>query len=342
MISEKNFKKILIAVLIIALIIVALIIIKPIIVSILWGLILAYIFYPIYIFLYRKIKERNITALLVVLLVIFILFLPIWFFFPLISKQIFDTYSYFQTLDFYNLIKRIIPSTTASPVFQAEAISLINNFISKIVSTILSAFSELILNLPNILLQAVVALFTFFFALRDGDKFKEYVSDISPFNKSLEKNISKEFKNITKAVIFGFIVTGIIQGIFTGVGFFIFRVPQTLLLTILAIFASIIPVLGAWAIWIPVAIYLLTTGHIGAGIGLILYGSLFISWIDNILRIWIVSRRTKLSSAIILIGMIGGLIVFGVIGLVIGPLVLSYLIILIDAYKKKKFSDLFS
>jgi len=215
MISEKNFKKILIAVLIIALIIVALIIIKPIIVSILWGLILAYIFYPIYIFLYRKIKERNITALLVVLLVIFILFLPIWFFFPLISKQIFDTYSYFQTLDFYNLIKKIIPSTTASPVFQAEAISLINNFISKIVSTILSAFSELILNLPNILLQAVVALFTFFFALRDGDKFKEYVSDISPFNKSLEKNISKEFKNITKAVIFGFIVTGIIQGIFT-------------------------------------------------------------------------------------------------------------------------------
>ena len=340
MISETTFKKVIIGALIIILLISAFIIVRPIIISIIWGLIMAYIFYPIYTFLFKRVKEENITALLIVFLVIFILFLPLWFFLPIISKQIFEVYSYFQTLNFGTLINNLIPGTT-SPALQTEIVTLINGFISKVISALVSTFSGILINLPNIILQAVVALFTFFFALRDGVKLKEYIKDIAPFSKSLEKSISKEFKNMTKAVIFGFIVTGVVQGLFTGLGLFVFGVPQASLLTVVAIFTSIIPVLGAWIVWVPAAIYLLTTGHIVAGISLIIYGAVFISWLDNILRIWIVSRKTQLSSAIILIGMIGGLFVFGIIGLIIGPLVLSYLIILLDAYKEKKFSEIF-
>ncbi len=342
MLNENVFKKILVGVFILILLIIAIVILKPILVSIAWALVLAYIFSPVYNFLLKRIKEKNITALLVVLLVIFILFLPLWFLFPIVTKQIFDVYSYFQTLDTVTILQKILPWFFSSASLQTEAASLINSFVSTLVSTVLSSFSDALLNLVNTALQLVVVIFTFFFALRDGNKLKEYVRDISPLNKTLEKSLSSEFKNITKAVIFGFIVTGVVQGLFTGLGLLIFGVPHSLLLTLLAILVSIIPILGAWLIWIPATIYLLATGHTGAAIGLAIYGAIFISWIDNILRIWLISARTKLSSAIVLIGMIGGLIVFGIIGLFIGPLILSYLIIIIDAYKEKKFSDIFS
>lgn len=342
MLTEKLFKKILIGIFILVLAIMTLIILKPIIISIAWALVLAYAFYPVYSFFLKRIKEKNITAILMVLLLIFIIFLPLWFLFPIITKQIFDVYSYFQTVDTFSLLQKILPWFFSSASLQTQAVSLVNNFVSTLVSTTLSSFSGSILNIANTVLQIIVTIFTFFFALRDGEKLKEYVRDISPFNKDLEKNLSAEFKGITKAVIFGFLVVGIIQGLFTGLGLLIFGVPQALLLTLIATIVAIIPVLGAWLVWIPSSIYLLATGHIGAGIGLILYGAIVVSWIDNFLRIWIISRRTKLSSGIIFIGMIGGLIVFGIIGLVIGPLILSYLIIIIDAYKDKKFSELFS
>ncbi|GAI30169.1 unnamed protein product, partial [marine sediment metagenome] len=149
--------------------------------------------------------------------------------------------------------------------------------------------------------------------MRDADLFLKYVKTLSPFSQSLERELAKKFKGITKAVIYGFVVVGILQGVLTGVGLFIFRVPNALLLTVLAVLGAIIPVLGAWIVWLPAAIYLFLTGHVVLGIGLALYGALFISWIDNIIRPYIVARKTKISSAIVLIGMIGGLIVFGIL-----------------------------
>ena len=342
MMQEATFKKILFGILIATLFLAGILIIRPILVSILWGLILAYIFHPLYNFVLNKVKEKNISTLIVLLLIIFLLFVPIWFLLPTISKQIFDVYSSFQALDISELFQEILPGLAASPAFQTEVISLISSFVSKIISSLSTSFSGILLDLPLIALQIVVILFTFFFALRDGNKLKEYMKDISPFSKSFEKDLLKEFKNITNAVIFGQIVTGVVQGLLTGIGLFVAGVPHSLLLTAIAILAAIIPVVGAWLIWVPASIYLLMSGNAAAGIGLLLYGALLISWVDNILRIWIVSRKSSLSSVIVLIWMIGGLIVFGIIGLIIGPLVLSYLIILLNQYKNKKFADLFS
>lgn len=342
MISEADFKKIIIGIIIIGLIVAAFIIITPIISAIAWGLILAYIFHPVYNFVLKRVKEKNISALIIVLLIIFILFIPLWFLFPIVSKQIFDVYSYFQTLDIASLLEKLLPSIFSSPSLQTETLAMINNFVSKLIASIASSLSNILVNLPRTLLGAVVVLFTFYFSLRDSNKLTHYILEISPFSKSLQRNLSNEFKNLTNSIIYGHIIVGIVQGLFTGLGLWIAGVPQPLLLTLVAVFAAIIPVLGAWLVWVPAAIYLLTTGHVGVGIGLIIYGAVFISWIDNVLRIWIVARKSKVSSGIIFIGMIGGLIVFGVIGLILGPLILSYLLILLDAYKEKKFSELFS
>jgi predicted PurR-regulated permease PerM len=219
---------------------------------------------------------------------------------------------------------------------------MIITFIGDITSTILDYMTAFLFNLPTVLLQTAVIIFVFFFALRDHDKLKDFANGISPFRKDKAKILVKKFKEITSSVVFGYIIVGVIQGIATGLGLLLFGVPNALILTLLAIFASILPMVGPWFIWIPAAIYLFLSGSSGAAIGFILYSALFVSSIDNLLRPYIVARKTGTSSVIVLIGMIGGLFLFGILGIILGPLILSYLILFLKAYKDKTLSDMFS
>lgn len=334
---EKIFKKLIVGTAIVALVVLSLVIIWPIYLSIIAGLLLAYIFYPVYKVVLRIVKEKNIASVIIVLIILFIVFIPLWFMLPLVARQLFDAYTYSQAIDISSIVGKLLPST-----FSVDTSSMINSFISKIVNSVFNSFSSYLLNLPNLLFQAAIILFVFFFAMRDADKLKEYVKQISPFSPSFEKSLEKQFKDITNSVLYGNIIVGFIQGIVTGIGLFIFGVPGVLILSILAIIAAIIPVIGAWLVWIPASLYLFSQGHTGAAVGLFLYGAILVSWIDNILRPYIVSRKTNISSAVVLVGMLGGLLVFGLIGFILGPLILSYLIIILDAYKDKKLTEFFA
>ena len=334
---EKISQRIIVISFLVGLFLLSLMVVWPIIVSILAGLILAYILYPLYLIILKVVREKNISALIIVLLLLFLIFLPIWFLFPVIVKQVFEAYSFMQKVDLFGFLKPILPQASSN-----DTLALLNTFISNSINSIFSQFSQILLDLPNLLLQLTVILFVFFFGMRDAEKLKNYVKSISPFSSELEKSLSTQFKEITNSVIYGHIIVGILQGILTGIGLLIFGVNNVLLLTLVAVLASVLPIIGAWLVWIPAGIYLLVSGHTGAGIGLMLYGAIFISWIDNVIRPYIVSRRTNLSSGIVLIGMIGGLMVFGVLGLVLGPLILAYAIVILDAYKDKKLSELFT
>ena len=340
MIDGMTFKKVSIFIALGVLAILTILIVWPILTAIITGLILVYVFHPVHEKVLSVVKEKNTSAILVIILTILIIFLPIWFFLPLLLKQFFDLYLYAQNLDFFVLIRSVLPSLAETEFSRSLAASL-NTFISSLVTQTLSSASQMFLNLPSFILKVVVVFFVLFFGLRDAEVFKNYVKSLSPFSKTAEKNLEDKFKAITSSVIRGYIIVGILQGVLTGLGLFIFQVPQALVLTIVAILTSIIPVLGAWVVWVPAAIYLLASGHIVLAIGLALYGGLIISWVDNILRPYIVAKKTKISSAIILVGMIGGLLVFGVLGLIIGPLIFAYLLLFLDAYREKRFPSLF-
>lgn len=322
---------------ILALVIFSIITIRPIILSIFAGLILAYIFYPTYKRILKVVREKNISATIIVLLLLFILFIPMWFLFPIIARQIFDAYVYSQNMDITGTFQNFLASQVSK-----DALVVISNFFSHSTNLIFTKLSNILLDLPNILLQLVVVLFVFFFGMRDGEKLKEYIKGVSPFSKQLEENLSTNFKSITNSVIYGHIVVGIIQGILTGIGLLIAGVPNMLMLTVIAIFASVLPILGSWLVWIPAVIYLFVSGHTGSAIFLLLYCAIIVSWIDNILRPYIISRRTNLSSGVVFVGMIGGLIAFGIMGLVLGPLLLAYLIVIADAFRDKKLTEFFS
>ena len=126
-----------------------------------------------------------------------------------------------------------------------------------------------------------------------------------------------------------------------GLGFYLFGISNALVLTFLAIILGIIPLIGPAFIWIPLSIYLFTTGDATTAIAFLAYNLFIVSTVDNIVKPYIVARRSSESVVAIFIGMIGGLLVFGILGLVLGPLIITYFIILLKAYKDKTLSSLF-
>ena len=214
------------------------------------------------------------------------------------------------------------------------------SFIEKSTNYVFDLFAGIILHFPVLVLQLLVVSFTFFFTLRDKESIIKYIQSLMPFSKEVEKKLFEQSRMITSSVIYGQIFVGVIQGILTGTGFFIAQVPNAMFLTLIAMLASIMPMIGPVFVWVPVFVYLLVAGNVFAALIVVIFG-LIASTIDNLLKPIIVSRTTRMHSAIVLIGMIGGLFMFGVLGLIIGPLILAYLLIILEIYRKKQLPGVF-
>jgi len=332
--EEINFKRIITIILILLLALLSFLVLKPLLLSIIFGVILAYVFSPVYNLVYKLTKSKNFSATFVCLFPLLIIILLIWFFTPILINQAIKLYLASQQLDFLTPLKAIFPSLSSSDIFLTEAANIFSSFVVKTTDSIVSYVSNILFNLPTISLQLIVVFFTFFFVLRDKDKIINLIESILPFSETVNKKIFDYAKGITKAVIYGEVVVGALQGIIIGVAFFIFNVPNALLYTILAILAGVLPILGPMIIWLPIVIYFLIQGNTTAAIGILIFG-IIASHIDSILKPLIISKRVKVPSSIVLIGMIGGLFLCGILGIILGPLILAYFLIAIESYISK-------
>lgn len=338
--DDKKFKEIFILILIGLLLVLSFLIIKPVLISMIFGLLSAYVCYPIHKRLVSKIKSKNLSALIICFAILAIILVPVWLLTPLVLKQVFDIYAYSQKIDLVSIFNSVFPAFSSQEI-SVNVISSMNSFISEITSYLLRKFTDVLLNLPSIIFQLFIVIFTFFFALRDGRELVDYIKSLSPLSKESEKKFFEKFGDITYSVIIGQIIVGIVQGVVTGIGFLIFGIENALILTLVSILVGILPIIGSWLVWIPVDVYLFATGRTGPAIGLLIYGLIIISWVDTLIRPLVMSKRTKINSGILLIGMIGGLYVFGVLGLVLGPLILAYLLIVLELYRQRTYSNIF-
>lgn len=322
-----------------AIFILSFLVLKPVIVAVVLGLISAYFFSPVYKKINKYVKTPSLSAGILILLILIIITIPLIYLTPEIINQTFDVYKIVQNIDLTDTITKLFSS-----ILDKETITLISLNLESITggffSSAINQFTNILVNIPNLLLQLAVFLFTFFFAIRDSEKLKNYILGLSPFSKQTETKFLEEFRHVTDGIIFGQLLVGIIQGVLLGIGLYVLGIPKTLFLTILAIIFSIIPIVGPWLVWAPISLYLLFEGNLTAGIILALYGALFVSTVDNILRPLFLSRYSKLPISVGVIGIIGGLYFFGIIGLVLGPLTLAYLLIIIDFYRQGKLNEI--
>ncbi len=332
--DDPYFKKIITAIILVLLIVLSFLIIRPLIIPIIMGLILAFIFAPIYNWLNKYIKQRDVSAFLIILFSLLIIILPGWFLIPILMEQTIGIFKLAHNIDFITPLKSIFPALSTSGELSAEIAHILSSLTTKAVNAILDSLTQLIINLPTILLQLIVVFFTFFFVIRDKQAVVGYAKSLLPFSKDVEEKLLKYTKGITTSLVYGQIVIGIIQGIILGIGLFIFQIPNALFFTFLAILAGIFPIIGTSLIYVPVVIYLFLSGNTISAWGIIAFG-IVSSTIDNFLRPIIVSKKTKINSAILLISMVGGWFFFGVLGLLLGPLIISYLLILLEIYRGK-------
>ncbi len=334
--DNKIVKVGIIATLVLGIFILSFIILKPMLIPIIFGLLSAYIFNPVYKKINKIIPSKNLSALVLIIGLTFLVLFPLVYFTPTLVRQTFDTYASVQNFDFTKYFQKFVEPSVADTIARN-----VDNILGKLFSTLLNQFSAFLINLPSILLQFIVYLFTFFFTVRDSEKLKIYLHTLSPFSDNTDKKLLKEFRGITNAIIYGQVLIGVLQGLALGLGLFILGIPKALILTFIAMLFSVIPVLGSWVVWLPVGLLQISLGNTFDGVFLLFYGALFVSTIDNFVRPYLLSKGSNLPIVISIIGTIGGFYVYGILGLILGPLILAYLLIIIEFYKEGKLDELF-
>lgn len=327
-------------VLVAVLIFLSFLLLRPILVSLISGILLGFVFLPVYRRINKRIKNRNLSASIVCAIVILCIGVPIWFLTPVLLNQSIHIFLSLQKMDILTPLKNLFPSIFSLPGISYEFATVSSSFVSNLTSGAMNAISHFLLSFPTTFLKFLVVLFVFFFILRDNGEFVSYIQSILPFPKNVEKKLFKSSKDITFSILYGQIIVGVLQGIFMGIGFYVAGVPNALLLGVLATLVGIIPIIGPAVVWIPVAIYLLLTGAIVPAIVVVVFGFLNVLF-ENTVKPMIVSKRSNVHPGIILLGMIGGVLFFGLIGFILGPLILSYLLILIELYRDKRVPGIF-
>lgn len=171
-----------------------------------------------------------------------------------------------------------------------------------------------------------VMLYMLFFLLRDGSWLTEKIHQAIPLSNDRKTDLFEKFSTVIRATVKGNIIVACVQGILGGIAFWFYGVQGAVLWGSIMAVLSLLPAVGASLVWGPVAIYFLATGMIWQGITLILYGSLIIGMIDNVLRPILVGKDTKLPDWLILLSTLGGISVFGINGFVLGPLIAAMFI----------------
>ena len=187
-------------------------------------------------------------------------------------------------------------------------------------------------NTLNFLFKLLLGLVATFFFLRDGKQMIEALIKISPLDRKYDDEIIVTVGRMINSIVKGTLLIGVIQGIATGIGLYIFGVPNPAFWGTIAAITALIPGVGTAIVFVPSIIYLYLTGNVPAAVGLLIWGALAVGLIDNVLLPDLYSRGSKLHPIFVGFSVLGGLAVFGPSGFIFGPIILSFYYALLHIY----------
>jgi predicted PurR-regulated permease PerM len=202
------------------------------------------------------------------------------------------------------------------------------------VSYLLNYSTEIVKNFFGFLIKLVLLVIALFFVYRDGSSFVEKLWLATGVDEKLKNSICETVSRVLGAVMYGIILTCIVQGALGGLGFWVAGLPSPFLFGTLMAICAPIPIIGTALFWLPGAIYLLIQGKTVAGLLLMVWGALAVSSIDNVIRPLFISGKAKLHLLVIVIGVLGGIVAFGITGVVIGPIILALFLVFLEVYQK--------
>lgn len=351
--GQKHNSKYMFILFFLAVLTIAVLIVRPFLSTIIVSAILVYVLYPVYKYFCKMTKMNRFSAVVLILLIVMLASIPLIVITGTLTTESYTLYSKAKGafLD-NNSLSAICPDSDgficgSYHVFSALSEKYNLNFhlaqgFSSLALSFGSKLSEFILNVPGFLLQLFISLFAMYYMFIDGESMLAALKRALPLSEEHSTRMLGHFNDIIHATIYGAIVIAIVQGVVAGIGYYIFGLTSPFLLAILTILAAFIPFFGAALVWLPAGMSLFINGLVisdqslmlKAG-GLLLWGSM-VSVMDNFLRPKIVGDRAKIHPLVILLGVFGGLALFGFVGIMIGPLLLTLFIAALEIYEQEK------
>lgn len=335
--TNKNVQVYFFAVLLIAILALNLAMFWPFVGAIVVALTLVSIFGPVYRAIKRGLGGReSLSSLITVILVLAIIVAPLIFFGTLVVREASVVYTVFKggASETYlnNLnsgLNSVLKKAYPAAVFDVRlAFEKVLDFFVRNVAGIFSSVSGAVFSL-------FLALMALYYLLKDGDKLKKVVMNLSPLADSYDEDIFNKLAQTVSSVIKGSLLVAVLQGLLTGLGFLVFGIPNPAVWGAVAVLAALIPMIGTALVLVPAVIYLFVAGSAGASLGLLLWGAVIVGSVDNLLRPKLFERGINIHPFFILLSVLGGLEFFGAVGFLLGPLLLSLLFSLLDIYKKE-------
>lgn len=314
--------------------------IQPFLSVILWATVLVILFHPVHRRLNHRIKQPSLAAVVSCALVILIILVPVALITLAVINELSNAVQTVQQGVNY-LLDPSSPRTGPILNFLGRYID-INHLRSEefLVERLRGVSGQLagrtlgfIGGLVGAIVQTFFVIFTMFYFFRDGDNISRTVRDSLPLDREQADSIMIRTREVIDASVYGVITIAIIQGTLGGLAFWALGLPSAIIWGVAMTFLSMVPMMGAFLVWVPAAIYLALTGHYVKALLLVAWGTLVIGMIDNFLRPKLVGSRTRLHELLIFFSVLGGLNVFGVLGVVLGPVVLAITLSLIEVYR---------
>ncbi len=289
------------------------------------------IFRPIFIFLTDKKRlSRVFSASIIIIGSFLIIILPILILGSLVLNKIKEFHD-----DKYQikLLVKKLDYFAGNSLYQPD---LIDHAMQKASVYFGELFPSLLTGAANIVIGTLIMYFLLYFMFVKREDFEKGLLRYSPFRQQNALKFATELKNITYANVLGQGLIAVVQGALVSIGFFIFGIADPIFWGVISTFLSFLPVIGSPVVFIPAAIIELLNGNNFAGIGMLLWGLILIINIDNVIRFLLAKRIGNTHPIITIIGVIIGIPVFGIMGLVYGPLLLSYFILTIRIYETSR------
>jgi predicted PurR-regulated permease PerM len=318
------------------------------------ALLIASVFYPLYSRLKNRLKgDDRSAALLMTLLVFLVLVIPVGGFVGSLSNEALDFYDTSksalslkkiqQALEGDSIWARIVRKTgeLGGVEFSIETLEQLSTSMGKGLGLYLSKqLGSVASNLFNFLIHFFLMIFTVYYIFRDGKRIKDYIGELLPFPMKQQELVVDKFREMASAVVVGNGLNGVIQGVLGGFGFSLFGLGSPILWGTVIGFMAFLPIIGASVVYLPVTVILLLQGNIGTALGFLAYNAAYSIIMEYFFKPKMIGKGMKMNSLLILIGILGGMKLFGILGIIYGPLIITVFVTLAEIYRLEYQEDI--
>lgn len=301
---------------------------QPFLTYIFLGTILTIAVYPFYCWFCKKIKNRKLGSMIAIVLIILIIIIPSFIIVSALAKQTIGFINSFEPSQFNKINEYIVNVFGPKADLSSNLSGLmteIKNFAVKSAVSIASSVADIILGL-------FVMFFIMYYGFVEGAGWLLSLKEFIPFTKERREKLVRRIKDVTQGVLYGQILVAMLQGALGGLGFFIIGIKNPVFWGFIMTILAFIPVVGTGLVWVPAGIIEIINHNVLGGIFIFVFGFFMVAGIDNFLKPKIISGKANIHPIVALIGVLGGLKVFGLFGMIIGPVIAALFITMAEFF----------